>query len=75
MNAVSKGDIIIGNDVWIGTSATTMQGIKVGDKAIIETNSLVTKNVELYTIVEGNPAKVIRKRFDDETVEFLLNLR
>ena len=75
MNAVSKGDTVIGNDVWIGNSATIMQGIKIGDGAIIGTNSLVTKNVEPYTIVGGNPARFIRKRFDDETIEFLLRLR
>jgi virginiamycin A acetyltransferase len=51
-----------------------MQGITVGDGAIIGTNSLVTKNVEPYTIVGGNPAKPIRKRFDDETIAFLLQL-
>ncbi|MDF2964943.1 MAG: hypothetical protein K0Q51_331 [Rickettsiaceae bacterium] len=72
MNVVSKGDTIIGNDVWIGNSATIMQGVKVGHGAIIGTNSLVTKEVEPYTIVGGNPAKVIRKRFDEETIEFLL---
>ncbi|AVP87056.1 hypothetical protein phytr_950 [Candidatus Phycorickettsia trachydisci] len=75
MNAISKGDTVIGNDVWIGNSVTIMQGIKVGDGAIIGTNSLVTKNIEPYTIVGGNPAKVIRKRFDDKTIEFLLRLR
>lgn len=75
MHVVSKGDTMIGNDVWIGNSATIMQGIKIGDGAIIGTNSLVTKDVEPYTIVGGNPAKEIRKRFDDETVNFLVNLK
>jgi len=75
MNAVSKGDTRIGNDVWIGNSATIMQGVQIADGAIIGTNSLVTKNVEPYTIVGGNPARVIRKRFDDKTIEFLLKLR
>lgn len=75
MNVVSKGDTVIGNDVWIGNSVTIMQGVKIGDGAIIGTNSLVTKDVEPYTIVGGNPARVIRKRFDDETVEFLLKLK
>jgi len=74
MNAISKGDTIIGNDVWIGNSATIMQGIKIGDGAIIATNSLVTKEVPAYRIVGGNPARLIRKRFDDDTIEFLLNL-
>lgn len=71
----SKGDTVIGNDVWIGNSATVMQGIKIGDGAIIGTNSLVTKDVEPYTIVGGNPAREIRKRFDDEIIHFLLQLK
>lgn len=74
MNVVSKGDTVIGNDVWIGNSATIMQGVTIGDGAIIGTNALVTKDVPPYTIVGGNPATTIRKRFDDETIEFLLNL-
>ena len=74
MNAISKGDIVIGNDVWIGNSVTIMSGVTIGDGAIIGTNALVTKDVEPYTIVGGNPAKLIRKRFDEETIEFLLNL-
>jgi virginiamycin A acetyltransferase len=75
MNVVSKGDTIIGNDVWIGNSVTIMQGVKIGDGAIIGTNSLVTKDVEPYTIVGGNPARLIRKRFDEQTIDFLLQLR
>ncbi len=71
----SKGYTVIGNDVWIGNSATIMQGVKIGDGAIIGTNSLVTKDVEPYTIVGGNPAREIRKRFDDKTIEFLLKLK
>ncbi len=75
MNVTSKGDTVIGNDVWIGNNVTFMPGVKVGDGAIIGTNSLVTKDVKPYTIVGGNPAKIIRKRFDDETIKFLLTLR
>jgi virginiamycin A acetyltransferase len=71
MNVVSKGDTVIGHDVWIGNSATIMQGVKIGNGAIIGTNALVTKDVEPYTIVGGNPARVIRKRFDDETINLL----
>jgi virginiamycin A acetyltransferase len=74
MNVVSKGDTIIGNDVWFGNSVTIMHGIKIGHGAIIGTNSLVTKDVEPYSIIGGNPAKLIRKRFDDETIDFLLQL-
>ena len=70
-----KGYTIIGNDVWFGNSATIMQGVKVGDGAIIGTNSLVTKDVEPYSIVGGNPARLIRKRYDEETIEFLLKLK
>ncbi len=75
MKVFSKGDTIIGNDVWIGNNATIMQGIKIGDGAIIGTNSLVTKDVEPYNIVGGNPAQLIRKRFDDETIALLLALK
>lgn len=75
MQSVSKGDTVISNDVWIGNNATIMQGVKIGDGAIIGTNSLVTKDVEAYTIVGGNPARKIRKRFDDNTIEFLLALK
>ena len=75
MHVVSKGDTVVGNDVWIGNNVTIMQGIKIGDGAIIGTNSLVTKNVEPYTIVGGNPAREIRKRFDAETIELLLALK
>ncbi len=74
MRVSSKGDTIIGNDVWIGNSVTFMPGVKVGHGAIIGTNSLVTKDVEPYTIVGGNPAGTIKKRFDDETIKFLLQL-
>ena len=71
----NKGNIIIGNDVWIGYNATIMAGVKVGDGAIIGTNSTVTKDVEPYSIVRGNPAKEIRKRFDPEQIKTLLDLK
>ncbi len=74
MTVVSKGDTVIGNDVWIGNNVTIMQGITIGDGAIIGTNSLVTKNVEPYTIVGGNPAKLIRKRFSDKDIDALVKL-
>ncbi|WOD43225.1 CatB-related O-acetyltransferase [Hwangdonia lutea] len=70
-----KGDITIGNDVWIGYNATIMAGVTIGDGAIIATNATVTKDVEPYTIVGGNPAKEIRKRFDNRTIEKLLELQ
>lgn len=71
----NKGDIVIGNDVWIGYEAVVMAGVTVGDGAIIGTRAVVTKDVPPYTIVGGVPAKPIRKRFDDETIEQLLALK
>jgi virginiamycin A acetyltransferase len=70
-----KGDTIIGNDVWIGQNATILPGVHIGDGAIIGANSVVGSNVEPYTIVVGNPAKVIRKRFDDELIEIMEKLK
>lgn len=68
----NKGDIKIGNDVWIGYDAIIMAGVTIGDGAIIATRAVVTKDVPLYTIVGGVPAKIIRKRFSDEVIEELL---
>lgn len=64
----NKGDIVIGNDVWIGFEAVILSGVTIGDGAIIGTRAVVTKDVPPYTIVGGIPAKPIRKRFDDETI-------
>jgi virginiamycin A acetyltransferase len=69
---LSKGDVIIGNDVWIGINATILSGVKIGDGAIVAANAVVTKNVEPYTIVGGNPAKILKKRFSDEAISKLL---
>ena len=71
----NKGDIVIGNDVWIGYEAVIMAGVHIGDGAIIAARSLVTKDVPPYTIVGGTPAKEIRKRFDAEVIEQLLILK
>lgn len=71
----TKGDIIIGNDVWIGMNATILSGVTIGDGAVIGANSLVTNDVEPYTIVGGNPAKPIRKRFDQQTIDKLLRIK
>lgn len=71
----NKGNIIIGNDVWIGYEAVIMAGVTIGDGAIIGTRAVVTKDVPPYTIVGGVPAKPIRKRFDNETLEELLKIR
>ena len=68
----NKGDIVIGNDVWIGYEAVILAGVKIGDGAIIGTRSVVTKDVPPYTIVGGVPAKTIRKRFSDDTIATLL---
>lgn len=70
-----KGDITIGNDVWIGYNATIMAGVTIGDGAIIATNSTVIKDVEPYSIVGGNPAAEIKKRFSAETISKLLELK
>ncbi|MCU4166712.1 CatB-related O-acetyltransferase [Carboxylicivirga caseinilyticus] len=70
-----KGDTIIGNDVWLGYNTTIMPGVKIGDGAIIASNSTVVKNVEPYSIVGGNPARLIRKRFSDESIQILLKLK
>ncbi len=67
-----KGNTVIGNDVWIGQNAVILPGVHIGDGAIIGANCVVGSNVAPYTIVAGNPAKVIRKRFDDELIELLL---
>lgn len=71
----NKGDIVIGNDVWIGYEAVIMSGVTVGDGAIIGTRAVVTKDVPPYTIVGGIPAKPIRRRFDDAVIERLESLR
>jgi virginiamycin A acetyltransferase len=68
----TKGDTVIGNDVWIGFNSTIMPGVTIGDGAIIASNATVTKNVAPYTIVGGNPAKEIKKRFSKKQIETLL---
>ncbi len=70
-----RGDTTVGNDVWIGYAATIMPGVTIGDGAIIATKSVVTKDVEPYAIVGGNPARLIRYRFDDAVREALLTVR
>lgn len=71
----NKGDIVIGNDVWIGYEAVIMSGVTIGDGAIIGTRAVVTKDVPPYTIVGGVPAKRIRKRFPEKTISELLKLK
>lgn len=72
---VSNGDVIIGNDVWIGENSMIMSGITIGHGAVIAANSHVVKNVDPYTIVGGNPAREIKKRFDNQTIDLLLELQ
>lgn len=72
---VGRGDVTVGNDVWVGWSAVLSSGVTVGDGAIVATRALVTKDVPPYAIVGGNPARVIGQRFDDETIADLLAIR
>ena len=71
----NKGNIVVGNDVWIGYEAVILAGVTIGDGAIIGTRAVVTKDVPPYTIVGGVPAKPIRRRFPEETAEKLLELQ
>ena len=71
----NRGDIVIGNDVWIGYEAVILSGVTIGDGAIIGTRAVVTKDVPPYTIVGGVPAKSIRKRFDEKVIEALLKIK
>lgn len=71
----NKGDIIIGNDVWIGFEAVILAGVTIGDGAIIGTRAVVTKDVPPYTIAGGIPAKPIKKRFDEDTISDLLHIK
>lgn len=70
-----KGDTVVGNDVWIGQNVTVLPGVHIGDGAIIGADSVVAKDIPPYTIAAGNPCRVIRKRFDDELIEYLLALK
>ena len=71
----NKGDIVIGNDVWIGYEAVVMAGVHIGDGSIIAANAVVTKDVEPYAVVGGVPAKMIKKRFPDETIQILEQMK
>ena len=71
----NKGDIVLGNDVWIGYEAVILSGVTIGDGAIVGARAVVTKDVPPYTIVAGVPARPIRKRFDEETIAKLQALR
>lgn len=71
----NKGNIIIGNDVWIGYEAIILSGVNIGDGAVIGTRAVVTKDVPPYTIVGGVPAKIIRKRFSEDVISKLLEIK
>ena len=71
----SKGNIVIGNDVWLGFGVTILSGVEIGDGAVIAARSVVTKSVPPYAIVGGIPAKVIKYRFSDDVIEKLLSLQ
>ena len=71
----NRGDTIVGNDVWFGQNVTVLPGVHIGDGAIIGANSVVSKDVPPYSVVAGNPAAIRKYRFDDETIELLLELK
>ena len=71
----TKGDVIIGNDVWIGSNVTIMSGVNIGDGTVIANNSHVVKNTEPYSLVGGNPAKLIKYRFTSEQIVKLLKIK
>jgi virginiamycin A acetyltransferase len=70
-----KGDTVIGNDVWIGQNVTVMPGVHIGDGAIIGAESVVAKDIPPYHIAGGNPCQIIKKRFDDEMIDYLLSIQ
>ncbi len=74
-SGIGKGNIVIGNDCWLGRASSIMAGITVGDGAVVATRAVVTKNVPPYAVVGGNPAKIIRYRFSPEIIDALLRIR
>ena len=70
-----KGDTIVGNDVWIGQNVTVLPAVHIGDGAIIGANSVVAKDIPPYSVAVGNPCEVKRKRFDEDLIEYLLQIK
>lgn len=73
--ATTNGSVIIGNDVWIGADSTILSGVTIGDGAVVGTKSVVSRSVPPYSVVVGNPAKVVKKRFSDEQITKLLEIK
>jgi len=71
----TKGDVIIGNDVWLGADAVILSGVTIGDGSVAGARSVIANDIPPYTIVAGNPARVVRKRFDDHTIARLLRIK
>jgi chloramphenicol O-acetyltransferase type B len=71
----TKGDVNIGNDVWIGAEAIILSGVTIGDGAVIGARAVVAKDIPPYAIAVGNPARIIRQRFDEKTIEKLLEIK
>lgn len=70
----SKGDVVVGNDVWIASGATIFSGVKIADGVVLAANSTITKNVGPYEIWAGNPARLVKKRFPNQVIDLLLEL-
>lgn len=69
--SLTRGDLIVGNDVWIGNAASILSGVHIGDGAVVAANAVVSADVPAYAIVAGNPARIVRRRFDGQTIEAL----
>lgn len=73
-HTVGRGDVVIGSDVWLGSGCTIMAGVNIGHGAVVAARAVVTRDVPPYAIVAGNPARVVRRRFDDDTIDEMLRI-